>query len=76
MQIFGMQLIQHLFGIRVMVFVELHGTPTVLAPVLPVLHQSIDRNFSLSEFGRSFQNFLLAVISLSTLPIAICPLWK
>src|SRR5207245_7628954 len=71
-QVFGVQLSQHLFGLRIMVFVELHCTPTVLAPVLPVLHQSIDRDFSLAELGRSFQNLLLAVISLSTLPIAIC----
>src|SRR5579872_5815579 len=71
-----MQLIQHLFGVWVMVFVELHCAPAILAPVSPVLYQGIDGNLPLVEFGSSIQNFLLTVITLSTLPISIRPLRK
>ena len=59
-----------------MLLVELHCVPAVLAPVLPVLHQCVNRNFSLAEFGRGVQNFLLAVIPLPTLPVSVGPLGK
>ena len=69
-----MELIHHLFGLRIILLVELHGAPAVFAPVLPVLHQCIDRNFSLPEFGRDIENFLLAVIPLPTLPVTVAHL--
>src|SRR6266498_1188389 len=76
MQIFGMQLIHHLFGLRIILFVELHCAPAVFAPVLPILNQGIDGDLSLPKFGSDIENFLLAVISLSTLQVTIGPLWK
>src|SRR5450631_1461627 len=71
-----MELIHHFFGLRIMILIELHGAPAVLAPVLPVLNQSVDWNFSLAKFGSGIENLLLAVISLSTLQVAVGPLWK
>ena len=68
-----MKLIQQLPGVRIVILIELHCIPAVLAPVLPVLHQHIDWNFSPSEFGSGIQNFLLAVISLAALPVSVGP---
>src|SRR6478752_6381123 len=71
-----MQLIHHLFGLRIILLIELHRAPAVFSPVLPILNQSIDRDLSLPKFGRDIENFLLAVISLSALQVTVGPLWK
>src|SRR6476620_1969094 len=76
MQVFGMQLIHHLFGLGIILLIELHRAPAVFAPVLPVLNQRIAWNFSLSEFGSDIENFLLAVIPLPTLQVTVGPLRK
>ena len=72
----GVELVHHSLGIWDNALVELHGVPAVLAPVLPVLHQGVDRDFALAEFGANIENFLLAVIPLPALPVTVCPLGK
>ena len=65
MQIFGMELVQHLLGVRIMILVELHGIPAIFSPVLPVLHYGVDWDFPLTKLRRDIEDFLLAVIPLS-----------
>src|SRR5579864_5649846 len=71
-----MELVEHFFRARIVFLVELHGIPAVFSPILPILHQHIDRDFSFSKFGSCIENLLLAVITLSALPISVGPLRK
>ena len=41
-----------------MVLVESHGIPTVLSPVLPVLHQDIDRQLLIAEAIGGLKNLV------------------
>src|SRR5690242_9960031 len=59
-----------------MLLVELDRVPSVLAPVEPVLHQYINRNFSLPKLCSSVEDFLLTVVPLPALPVSVGPLRK
>jgi hypothetical protein len=68
-----MQLFEHFFRPGIVVLVKLHRVPAVLSPVLPVLNQGINRDLSLAKLRCSVEDFLLAVVTLSTLPMTVGP---
>src|SRR5450755_4105812 len=72
----GVELVHHSLGIGVNALVELHCVPAVLAPVLPVLHQGVDRKLAFAELHPNVENLLLGVIALTALPVSIYPLGK
>ena len=76
MLVHGVELIHHCLGIGVVALVKLHGVPAVLAPVLPVLDQGVNRKVAFAELHSNVQDFLLGMISLPALPESIHPLGK
>src|SRR5450631_3061826 len=72
----GVELVHHSLGIGVNALVELHCVPAVLAPVLPVLHQGVDRKLAFAELRPYVENLLLGVIALTALPVSVYPLGK
>src|SRR5579864_6785380 len=71
-----MELVDSFFRARLVFLLELHCIPAVFSPILPILHQHIDRDFSFPNLGSCIENLLLAVITLSALPISVGPLRK
>src|SRR5208282_482258 len=63
----------HLLMIRIRTFIESHGIPAVLTPILPILNENIDWNVPLTKFSGGVENLLLARITLTTLPKAVRP---
>ena len=66
--------VQHLFRIRIAGRVELVAPPLVRQPVLPVLDDVVDRNLPLAELRERAHEFLLRGIALPALPEAEGPL--
>ena len=69
-----MQTVRQRLGVRIMVFIELHGVPAVLAPVLPVLHQHIGRQSLLAETVGRLQDLVGRMEALTAMDIAKSPL--
>ena len=67
-------IVQHLLGIRIARSLKLMASPLVLGPVVPVLHDIIDRNMALAELSEGALDFILSLIALTTLPEAQHPL--
>src|SRR5690348_2504092 len=51
----------------------MHCIPTVLTPVLPVLHEDVNRKFAAAEFRSGIEYLLLARVAFAALPESICP---
>src|SRR5579863_1037951 len=68
MKILAMQRGHHLCGIRVLTFVKPQRVPAILSPVLPILHQNVDRDPSLAKLGSRIENLLLARVTFAALP--------
>ena len=67
-------LIKHLLGIGIARSLELVRTPLILRPVVPVLHDIVDRNVALAELSQRAFNFIGSLIALAALPEAQHPL--
>ena len=76
MLVHGTELLHHSLRIGIVGLVKFHGIPAVLAPVLPVLYQGVDRKLAFAELRANIQNLLLGVIPLAALPVAVNPLRK
>ena len=68
-----MQTVCQGLGIGVMVLVETHGVPTIFTPVLPVLHQHVDRQLLTAEAVSRLQNLVGRMKTLTAVDIAQCP---
>ena len=68
-----MELVHHLCWIRIELLVKLHGIPAVLAPVLPVLDDKVDRNLLLAESPCSSQELLLRMESFAAVDVSQSP---
>ena len=68
-----MEVIDHFCRVRIVFLVELHRVPSVLAPILPVLNDKVDRNLLLTEAACSCKEFLLVVESLTAVDVSECP---
>ena len=66
--------VQHLFRIRIAGRVELVAPPLVRQPVLPVLDDVVDRNLPLAELREGAHQLVLGSIALPALPEAEGPL--
>src|SRR5882672_6066845 len=69
----GVELVHHSLRIGVDALVELHCVPAVLAPVLPVLHQGVDREIAFAELFANAEDFPLSVIPFTALPVTVYP---
>ena len=77
-RLFAIRHILHPFFITNLIYIigihELHGIPVrVTSPVLPVLHNTVERNFELTIFIENATKFIRTFIALATLPITHCP---
>ena len=61
-------------GIRVELLVELHGVPTILPPILPVLHDDAQGHLLIAETTGGLQDLIGGVETLAAMDIAQCPL--
>ena len=69
------QLVDHFLGAGILCFIEDHPTPViVIAPVIPVLHDVINRNMALAILPRNAQQFVARGVMLLALPVAVGPL--
>ena len=76
-RIHSMDIINHLLRIIECRILEIHCIPQIImSPILPVLNDTIQRNPQFTILANDIYHFLLALISLLTLPIAISPQWK
>src|SRR5690606_36379445 len=75
--ILAVNFIDHLLWIGELWVEKFHRVPlVVVAPILPVLDNSIQRNFQFAILFNDFKQFLLAFVALTALPEAIGPQWK
>ena len=72
-QAVGVQLARERGGVGVVVFVEAHGVPAVLAPPLPVLHQHIHGNLLRTEALGGLQNLVGRVETFAAMDVAHGP---
>ena len=68
-----MKLVGHGFGVGVLALVKLHGVPAVLTPPLPVLNYDAGVVTLVLKAVGVLQEFLLAVITLTAVYVAECP---
>ena len=68
-----MQTICQCLGVGIELLVKAHGVPTILSPVLPVLHNNIHRHLFLAEAVGGLQNLIRRMETLTTMDIAQCP---
>ena len=69
-----MHVVEHLLRIRITRGFELMRTPLILGPVVPVLHDIVDRDMTLTELREGTLYLLGCLITLATLPEAQHPL--
>ena len=70
----AMDFIHHLLGIWKIRVQKLHGVPMeVVAPILPVLNNAVQRNFQLAVLFDNTNYFVLAFIAFSALPVTVSP---
>ena len=71
-KIFHVFLVAHLINIARIL--ELHGVPVrITSPILPILNDSIQRNFPITVFINHFAQFIRTLITLAALPESKCP---
>ena len=59
--------------VRIILLVELHGVPSVFAPVLPVLHNHADGHLLLLEPAGGLENLVGGMETFAAVDIAQCP---
>ena len=55
MEVLAMECGHHFRGIRILAFIEPHGIPAVLAPVLPILNEHVDGNLAACGIPRPYR---------------------
>ena len=68
------QVLDELARVGIVVFVELHGIPAILAPPLPVLHDEVEGYLFGAETLGCLHDFVGGVEPLAAMDIAKCPL--
>src|SRR5690348_3667601 len=78
MRVQCMNAVHHLPRMRVSGIPEFHGIPLLVirAPVLPILHNDIQRNLQSAVLFHYTEQLPLTLIALPALPIAKDPTWK
>ena len=69
-----MEAVSQGLGVGVERFIKLHGVPTILAPVLPVLYDDTQGHSLLTETTGCLQDLVGGVESLAAVDVAQCPL--
>ena len=69
-----MQAVGERLGLRIVGLIKLHGVPSMRSPILPVLHDDIDRETFLAEPVGRLQNLVGGVETLTAVDVTQGPL--
>ena len=69
-----MQIICQLLRVGIVCLIKAHGIPTILAPILPILHNHIGRQVLATETLGCVDDFVLRMETLTAMNITQCPL--
>ena len=70
-----MHRVEHGLRIKIARSLELMRAPLILGPVVPVLYDIVDRYMTLAELRQRTLDFILRLVTLTTLPETKHPLW-
>ena len=70
LHIHGVELAGHGGGVGVAVFVELHGIPSIFAPILPVLHDDVEGYAALLKLACVVEQFGLGVVAFAAVYVS------